>query len=449
MLTGSRVDGACIQALTHASGLIQWLRGLVYLKLMRREPQAVPTGEEYDFAAAVMRSDAIDRALQEDATNLRHEIKLVAAGNRTGGKELVVHQMKTLYAQDYHSTEERKQYRSVVRSTIRVLVHAMIDLIKDTGINLPSQLNQEFAILLHEVDTVDTQSITPDGVQAVERIWSCPEFASLYTQNFEISFPPCAPYFVQEIRRIASTDYIPTEADIGRLIQYTRGVKEARFKWNELDVHLFNMNGYCSENFRKRWYHQLEGATALVYTLDVSEYDRPYLGQSSQSHLVYELGAFASWASLQEFADSSVILIFNNFTRFCDKLAHAPLETFFDDFVPNDTDREGAARNYILRRFKKVNRNGLSIYSFWVDLDLVDNAPLYTSIKNTLQHVQQRKAREVYNSSSQILRSGSRSSTGLAGRLLRSRSGTLSKSTTEIGGSRVISPVRSDMTGVS
>lgn len=449
MLKGSsRVDGACIRVLTHASGLIQCLRYMFYIKLLRKEPEHVPTEEDYDVAAAVIRSDAIDRALQEDASSLRQEIKLVAAGNTLSGKELVVYQMKALYSETYYSTDERKPYRKAVRSTVRVLMHAMIDLLKDTGIILPTELNKEFAILLHEVETVDPQTISLDGIQAVEKIWSCAEFASLYTQNFEISFPSCAPYFVREIRRIASEDYVPSEADISRLIQHSRSVEEARFKWNELDVHLFNMSGYRSENFRRRWYHQLEGATALIYTVDISEYDRPYLGQSSQSHLVYEFGAFTSWATQEEFANSSVILILNNFSRFCDKLEHAPLDTFFDDFVPDANDPAESSRQYLLNRFKKANLNGLSIYSFWVDLELGDNAALFDSIKHTLQHIQQRKARDhVWASNSQISGSDARSGTGLVSRLLSSRSGNFSKTTVETDGSRVISPIRSEKSG--
>ena len=337
--------------------------------------------------------------------------------------------MRALYAGSYRSIEEREPYRSAARSTIRVLVHAIIDLLKDTGIRLPNDLNQHFAILLHEVETVDMYNITPEGVQAVEKIWSCPEFASLYTKNFEITFPHCAPYFAQEARRIASAGYIPSEADIGRLVRGSGSIEEVRFDLDELDVHLFNVNGYHyrTRKFRQRWLHQFEGATALIYAVDVSEYDRPYLGQATQSQLVLEFGAFQSWATHEVFANSSIILLLNNFSRFRDKLQHAPLETFFEDYAPSNIDPETSARQYILRRFKKVNRSGLSIYSFWIDLELGDNTQLYGAFKKTLQHIQQRKAKEeTWNSNSQIMGSDSRSGTRLAGRLIPSRSDTYS-----------------------
>tara|TARA_R110002003_G_scaffold70_5_gene6333 strand:+ start:6682 stop:7986 length:1305 start_codon:yes stop_codon:yes gene_type:complete len=434
-----------MRALTQVSAMIQWFRYLFYIKLFRNEPEHIPTEEDYDMEAAAIRSDAIDRALQDDATTLRRETKLVMMGNVNSGKELIMHQMKVLYADGYYPTEERKPYRYAVRSTIRLLIHSIIDLLKDTGINLPSELNQEFAILLHEVETVDLQLISVDAAQAVERIWTCPEFATVYIKNFEIDFPQYAPYFAQGIQRMAKADYIPSEADIIRLNQSIGGIRELRFNWDELDVHLFNINGYIPGHFRKRWFHQLEGATSLVYTVDVSMYDRPYLGQSTESQLLDDFATFEQWAGSEKFTDSSVILLLNNFTRFREKLPHSPLETFFPEYVPSEIDPETSARQYILRRFKDVNRNRLAIYSFWVDLDLSDNAHLYAALKKTLQHIQQRRAREeVWNASSASMGSGSRSGTGMAGRLISSRSGTSLRKRAGTDASRVISPVQND-----
>lgn len=154
-----------------------------------------------------------------------------------------MNQMKVLYAEGYYPVEERKKYVYAVRSTVRLLMHAIIDLLKDTGISLPSDLNQHFAILLHEVETVTLPTISPEAVEAVQTIWTCSEFSKLFVQNFEIDFPQYSPYFAQEIERIADDEYLPTEADMMRLNQSLGGIKELRFNWDELDIHLFNVSG--------------------------------------------------------------------------------------------------------------------------------------------------------------------------------------------------------------
>lgn len=419
------MDGQAIRALTQMSRMIQWFRLLFYIKLLGKASEEPPTEEDYINAAAAMRSEAIDRQLETDELSLRRETKLVLVGQPNSGKELVMRQMKVLYAEGY-PISERYQYRVAVRSTVRLLIHSIIDLLKDTGVPLSGNLRQDFAVLLHEVETSDMSHLSTAAVTATQNIWTSPTFSTLYVKNFEIDFPQYAPYFADAIARIAGDDYVPSEADIIRLNQSAGGIKELRFDWDELGVHLFNMSGFIPDQFRKRWIHQLENATALIYTADVSTYDRPYLGQPTESQLLDDLATFESYANSPKFANSSIILLLNNFTRFREKLPHSPLETFFPDYTPpppqqqrrsatspaskrpqpsspttspeptttsTHTEAETSARQYILSRFKAVNRARLSIYSFWVDLDMSDNAHLYAALKKTLLHIQQRKAR--------------------------------------------------------
>lgn len=381
--------------------MIQWFRFLFYIKLFRQPENEEITEQDYLDAAAVMRSEAIDRRLEQDATSLRRETKLVLMGAANSGKELIMRQMKVLYADGY-PREERLGYRYAVRSTVRLLIHAIIDLIKDTGVNLPKNLSQDFAVLLYEVETAEMKTITPEAVRAVQNIWNSESFSTLFVRNFEIDFPQYASYFANEMQRISENDFIPSEADIIRLNHSMGGIRELRFAWDEIDVHLFNISGYIPDQFRKRWFHQLEGATALIYTVDVSTYDRPYLGQSTESQLLDDFATFESWANSPKFSGSSIILLLNNFSRFREKLPHSPLTTFFPEYYPGP-DPETSARQYILKRFKDVNRNRLSIYSFWVDLDMSDNQHLYAALKKTLNHIQQRKARsEVWESTANL-----------------------------------------------
>jgi len=349
-----------------------------------------PSDEEYEQHAAADRSEAIDRALQRAADSLQHETKLVLVGGVNSGKDLIMHQLKVLYAEGYYSAEERMKYRYQVYQVVYALIHSITTLLKDTGVILPAELNPDFAVLLHELDA-GTENMTPEVVKAITRIWSCSEFARIYVKNFEIDFPQYAPYFAQEVPRIAEEDYIPIEADIIRLNQSMRGIKELRFNWDELDVHLFNIKGYVPQHFRERWFHQLEGATSLIYTVDMSLYDKPNAKRGGESLLLSEVAAFESWVNEPAFAGSSIILILNNFNRFIGKMPYSPLEKMFPDYIPNESDPEGSARQYILRRFKNMNHQGLPIYSFWVDLDSSDNKQLYEALKITIAQIQQRK----------------------------------------------------------
>lgn len=180
-----------IELLTQLSRMIQWCRMLFYAKLQGTSEDS-PTQQDYLDAAAAMRSEAIDRQLEEDATTTRREAKIVLFGDPHGGKELIMRQMQVLYANGYQR-EERTKYRMAIRSTVRVLMHAIIDLLRDTGVKLTRELNRDFAVLLHEVESADHDIISPEAVLAVQRIWNSQQFSTIYLRNFEIDFPPYAP----------------------------------------------------------------------------------------------------------------------------------------------------------------------------------------------------------------------------------------------------------------
>lgn len=385
-------NGGCITGLSQLSSFIRWLR-LIFCGAPPLDRNISPTDTEYEHIEAIHRSEAIDRALQREATHLYRETKLVLVGNNSSGKDLVMHQLKVLHAEGHHTADQRTAYSCQIYQVIYSLMQSMANLLKDTGVSLPPELNQDFAILLNELDA-GKEDISPDAVNAISSIWSSPQFSKLYDHNFEIEFPQYAPYFAQEVARIARQDYVPSEADIIRLNQSMRGIKELRFNWDELDIHLFNIKGYIPDTFRDRWFHQLEGASAIIYIINVSLYDQPNPARPDESLLANEFKTFESWISQPGFSTSSVILILNNYTRFVTKLAHSPLEKFFPDYSPNEEDPEMSARQYIVRHLKSVNHRGLYFYSFWVDLDSSDNRQLYSALRTTLSQIEGRRAHE-------------------------------------------------------
>ncbi|EUC45048.1 hypothetical protein COCMIDRAFT_37190 [Bipolaris oryzae ATCC 44560] len=397
----SRWNSGCIAGLTQLSTFVQWLK-LLFNKKSAQNPldrNVSPSDANYEHVEAINRSEAIDRALQREASNLRHETKLILVGKINSGKDLLMHQLKMLYAEGHQPASERIKHRCQIIQVVYSLMQSMADLLKDTGVSLPSELNQHFATLLNELEA-GNEGITPDAAKAIDRLWSSPQFSKLYDHNFEIDFPQYAPYFAQEVARISDQDYVPTEADIIRLNQSMRGIKELRFNWDGLDIHLFNVKEGFPDQFRERWFHQLEGAAALMYTIDVSLYDKPSPTQPNESLLMDEFRSFESWISQPGFSTSSILIIFNNYTRFTRKMPHSPLEKFFPDYSPSKSEPEVSARQYIMRHLKTVNHRGLFFYSFWVDLDTSDNKQLYSALKTTLTQIQQRRTQEEAQSSS-------------------------------------------------
>lgn len=162
--------------------------------------------------------------------------------------------------------------------------------------------------------------------------------------------------FFDDIGRFTAKDYIPIEADILRCKARTAGITETRFTMGRLPIRLIGIDEQTS--FRKKWIHVFEGATSIIFVVDLACYDEVLFG--SQNALMEQLDYFDNIVNSRWFMHTSIILLFNNVDTFRSKLALMPLAHFFPDYSGGD-DLNRAVK-YLLWRFHQVNRAHLSFY---------------------------------------------------------------------------------------
>jgi guanine nucleotide-binding protein G(i) subunit alpha len=198
------------------------------------------------------------------------------------------------------------------------------------------------------------------------------------SQSYSILIPLS---FFDSAERIAAPDYIPLEADIFKARTKTGGIKETRFMMGQLSIHLFDLEGQSSQ--RNKWIHQFENVSAIIFVVNLAEYDQLLLEDTSQSRLMDSLVIFDSVVNSRWFMGTSVILLFNNIGAFQGKLARSPLSKFFPDYSGgNDVSR---AAKYILWRFNQVNRAQSDLYPHFVDVEDKENVRVILSaIKETI-----------------------------------------------------------------
>ncbi len=67
-------------------------------------------------------------------------------------------------------------------------------------------------------------------------------------------------------------DYLPTEQDILRTRCRTTGIDEAIFVFEDLEFRLIDVGGQRSE--RRKWIHNFDNVTAVLFCIALSEYDQ-------------------------------------------------------------------------------------------------------------------------------------------------------------------------------
>lgn len=134
---------------------------------------------------------------------------------------------------------------------------------------------------------------------------------------------------------------------------------------------------------RKKWIHLFENVMAIMFVVDLDDYDRFLLEEQSQNRMMDTLVLFDSIVNSQWFMRTRIILLLNKVDVFEQKLARSPLEKYFPDYSGgNDVNR---AAKYILWRFNQVNRAHLNLYPHLVQSTDPSNIRLvFAAIKETL-----------------------------------------------------------------
>lgn len=363
------------------------------------------------------------------------EVKVLLLGSGESGKSTIVKQMKILHKNGF-SKEELYEYKPFVYKNvldcIKSVINAILDiepllvqksvsaqLDGDTHANDVPQVVvdadpdqeslQEFngekeevtkkkhvlkyedltEILDYEYVMSTDEGFSPELAAKIKAIYNTPEVKSFIKfQQGNFYLIDSTHYFLSDIDRLTSSDYVPSQSDVLRTRKKTSGIFEFKFQMSSgLNIHMYDVGGQRSE--RKKWIHCFDNVTLIIFCVALSEYDQVLLEENSQNRLEESLTLFDSVVNSRWFARTSIVLFLNKIDVFADKLPYSPLENYFPDY--NGGSNINKAAKYILWRFTQVNRSGLNIYPHVTqatdtsNIELVFAAVKETILENTLR----------------------------------------------------------------
>ncbi|KAF2427269.1 guanine nucleotide binding protein, alpha subunit [Tothia fuscella] len=335
-----------------------------------------------DDADQKKRSQAIDRKIEEDSRRLRRECKILLLGSGESGKSTIVKQMKIIHQNGY-SPEELAMYRHTIFKNVIDCAKALIAAMRQFEIEPEEKVNRDYCDYLFDfsIDPDPDKPLDAKVGQAVNSIWHDRCVTKVMDHSSEFYLMDSAPYFFDEVGRIASPDYVPHEADVLRARTKTTGIYETRFSMGQLSIHMFDVGGQRSE--RKKWIHCFENVTSIIFCVALSEYDQVLLEESSQNRMMESLVLFDSVVNSRWFMRTSIILFLNKVDLFKSKLSKSPLSNYFPDYSGgNDVNR---AAKYLLWRFNQVNRAHLNLYPHLTQATDTSNIRLvFAAVKETI-----------------------------------------------------------------
>ncbi|BFZ57343.1 Guanine nucleotide-binding protein alpha-2 subunit [Savitreella phatthalungensis] len=343
-----------------------------------------PSPEASAAARGEKASAAIDRQIEDDARRLKKECKILLLGSGESGKTTIVKQMKIIHQSGY-SEEERLMFRPTIHKNVldgaKALCEALAKLSMAPAEEESALAADRILPYMFQTETALTAPMDPQLVADIKQLWHDAKIPELLARQNEYYLMDSAPYFFEELDRIADVNYIPSEMDVLRARTKTTGIYETRFSMGNLSIHMFDVGGQRSE--RKKWIHCFEAVTSIIFCVALSEYDQVLLEESNQNRMTESLVLFDSVINSRWFVRTSIILFLNKIDIFKAKLPKSPLGDFFPDYQ-GGSDANKAAK-YILYRFTQVNRAKLNIYPHLTQATDTSNIRLvFAAVKETI-----------------------------------------------------------------
>ena len=128
------------------------------------------------------------------------------------------------------------------------------------------------AALVRTVDHETVTSLDPEHVSAIRALWSDPGVQECYERRREYQLTDSAKYYLDDLDRVATPNYLPTLQDILRVRVPTTGIIEYPFTLDGITFRMVDVGGQRSE--RRKWIHCFENVTSIMFLVALSEYDQ-------------------------------------------------------------------------------------------------------------------------------------------------------------------------------
>ncbi|KAM9820120.1 guanine nucleotide-binding protein G(q) subunit alpha-like [Neosynchiropus ocellatus] len=314
-------------------------------------------------------NDEIDRRLRRDKKESLLEYKLLLLGTGESGKSTFIKQMRIIHGRGY-SDEDKRGFRRLVYQNIFTAMQVMIQAMNILEIPYQHELNKTNASTVGEVDVEQITTLTNPYVDAIKSLWADPGIQECYNRKREYQLSDSAKYYLDDLDRIATVAYLPSEQDVLRVRVPTTGIIEYPFELGSVVFRMVDVGGQRSE--RRKWIHCFEKVTSVMFLVALSEYDQVLVESSHENRLEESMALFQAIINCKWFEKSSVILFLNKIDLLEEKVLHSHLVDYFPEFDGPQHDAQ-AVKDFILHMFVCLNMMKKSIYYHFTCATDTDN----------------------------------------------------------------------------
>jgi len=316
---------------------------------------------------------AIDKQIKQEKEKAVYDVKLLLLGTGDSGKSTFAKQMKIMYKGGF-SPKELENYAELLLSRTVLSMHALIRATRQLKIRTGSRLKESIDKVL------EAQRLTSEIVDDIKELWSSKPIQDAYSRQSEFQLDTNAAYYLDNVERFAKAGYIPTNEDVLKVRQKTSGILETVFETEGLEITLVDVGGQRSE--RRKWLHCFEDVTAVIYFVNLGEFDMSLSEDYRVNRLAEALDLFEEISSSEYFSETDFFMFFNKDDMFREKVLNKRFIEHFKDYKGDGS--YDSCLTYVTSLFKDKFGGPVNQYHVFVTISLEKD-----SIKAALDETKQ------------------------------------------------------------
>jgi guanine nucleotide-binding protein G(i) subunit alpha len=322
-----------------------------------------PVGSSSCSAEDLSRSKEIDLLMNREKAAAAQVGKLLLLGAGACGKSTLFKQLSSLYGRGF-SEADRERYRQVIYQNIFTNINTLLTGIpqfKDQNLQINRQITDSpyYSQLCNEDEARDLD-LTVELGHFLSLLWLDPAIQSVYKHKDELLLNDSTKYYMENLDRISSFDYLPSEDDVLRSRVQTTGIIEAKFQIEGKPFSMYDVGGQRNE--RKKWIACFDDVTAIIFVAALTDYSQVLYEDSNTNRLSESINLFEEICRTKPLAHINLILFLNKKDLFAEKLPEQPLADYHPEYKGENTEEETIT--WIREQFESRNSNeSRSIYT--------------------------------------------------------------------------------------
>ncbi|KAJ3445628.1 guanine nucleotide-binding protein g(o) subunit alpha [Anaeramoeba flamelloides] len=244
----------------------------------------------------------IEDQLQYASENTEKLVKILVLGCGESGKTTFIKQLRILHTNGFVNSD-RELYHKNIRLNIILHIKILLKACSDFGWELQEENKKIVKTVLLKMPNQES-SLTPKTGKQIKQVWADSALKTAYENRYKFQLPDSANYYLDGIDRIADSNYVPTDRDILNCRVPTTGVNEIQFKFGDIPWNVIDVGGQRSE--RRKWIHQFDDVTLIIYVVATSEYNQQLFEDESVNRMQESLTLFTKTANNEYFREKKL-----------------------------------------------------------------------------------------------------------------------------------------------